>query len=150
MRKLQLPSPATDPGEQLRALVEGVREVPGLVALLLFGSHGTDAQTALSDVDLAVLFRSQGEPDARKRLELTGRISELMEDEDVSLTFLRRAPLPFQHEVLRTARPLLVLDEIALADFREHVVDRYCDFAVDYRVMLEDYDAFLRETHGSG
>jgi len=119
------------------------------VALLLFGSHGTENETPLSDVDLAVLFREDAQPDGRERLRLTGLASELLEDDDVSLTFLRRSPLPFQHEVLRTGRPLLVLDEIALADFREYVVGRYCDFVIDYRVVLADYDAFLRESYGS-
>ncbi|HZD05274.1 MAG TPA: hypothetical protein VE173_10160, partial [Longimicrobiales bacterium] len=70
--------------------------------------------------------------------------------EDVSLTFLNRAPLPFQHEVLRTGRALLVRDDIALADFREFVIDRYCDFAIDYRAMLEDYDEGLRQAYGGG
>lgn len=149
MRKLQRSNPGTDPGEHLGELVERFSELPGLAALLLFGSYGTDAQTPLSDVDLAVLFRKGEEPDARGRLELTGLATELLEEDDVSLTFLRRAPLPFQHEVLRTGRPLLVPDEVALADFREHVVGRYCDFVIDYRVILSDYDAFLRETHGS-
>lgn len=150
MRKLQSPTGERDVIERFPALVERFRELPGLVALLLFGSQGTDDRTPLSDVDLAVLFREGEEPDGRERLRLTGLAAELLEDDDVSLTFLDRSPLPFRHEVLRTGRPLLVLDEVALADFRERVVHRYCDFAIDYRVVLADYDAFLRETYGAG
>lgn len=149
MRKLQSATDERAVTERLPALVERFRQLPGLVAVILFGSHGTDEQTPLSDVDLAVLFRDGEEPDARERLRLTGLATELLGDDDVSLTFLRRSPLPFQHEILRTGRPLLVLDEIALADFREYVVGRYCDFVIDYRVVLSDYDAFLRETYGS-
>lgn len=149
MRKLQSATDERAVTERLPALVERFRQLPGLVAVILFGSHGTDDETPLSDVDLAVLFGKDVQPDGRERLRLTGLASELLEDDDVSLTFLRRSALPFQHEILRTGRPLLVLDEIALADFREYVVGRYCDFVIDYRVVLADYDAFLRETYGS-
>lgn len=66
-RRRRAPAGAPDP----------LRETPGLVALLLYGSYGIDRQTPLSDV--------------------------------------------------------------ALADFRERVI-HHCDFVIDYRVMLEDYD----------
>lgn len=150
MRKLRNRTDRTDVADRLPRLVEAFRELPGLVALYLYGSSGTPRQTPLSDVDLAVLFRRDARPNAAERLRLTGLAVELLDEEDVSLTFLDRAPLPFQHEVLRTGRPLLVRDGIALADFTEHVLRYYCDFVIDYRQILADYDEGLRQRYGAG
>lgn len=124
--------------------------VPGLVALFLYGSYGTEHQTPLSDVDLAVLFTRDAVPSPDERLRLGGLATEVLREDDVSLTILNRAPLPFQHQVLRTGRILLVRDEVALADFRERVVHRYCDFAIDHEAMRADYDEGLRRTYGAG
>lgn len=142
------PGPATAVADRLPALVDRFREVPGLAALILYGSHGTARETPRSDVDLAVVFREDAPPTPEERLGLTSLAMEILRDEDVSLTFLDRAPLPFQHEVLRTGRTLLVQDDIALADFREEVVRRYCDFVIDYRLTLKDYDEGLRRAYG--
>lgn len=150
MRKLGKTIDHTDVAAALPRLVEAFQDLPELVALYLYGSFDTPRQTPLSDIDLAVLFRPGGGPDASERLRLTGLAVELLDDQDVSLTFLDRAPLPFQHEVLRTGRALLVRDEIALADFKEHVFRYYCDFVIDYRMILADYDEGLRQRYGSG
>lgn len=150
MRKIRNTGKVIDVKSRLDALGERFSAVPGLVAVYLYGSYDTPLQTPLSDVDLAVVFRGDTAPDADERLRLTGVAMDTLAEDDVSLTFLNRAPLPFQHEVLRTGRPLLVRDEVALADFRERVVHRYCDFVIDYEAMRTDYDEGLRQAHGSG
>lgn len=150
MRKIRNTGEAIDVTDGLEALVERFRAVPGLVALFLYGSYDTPLQTPLSDVDLAVLFRDDARPDADERSRLTGVAMATLAEEDVSLTFLGRAPLPLQYEVLRTGRPLLVRDEVALADFRERVVHRYCDFVIDFEAMRRDYDVGLRRAYGAG
>jgi predicted nucleotidyltransferase len=149
MRTLR-PASGAAATDRLVALRARFGEVPGLVALILYGSHGTARETPRSDVDLAIVFREDAQPPPEARLRLTSLAVETLEDDDVSLTFLDRAPLPFQHEVLRTGRALLVQDEIAFADFRERVVSRFCDFIIDYRVILKDYDEGLRRVYGAG
>lgn len=47
--------------------------------------------------------------------------------------------------MLSTGRLLLVTDEAALADFVEYVCKRCGDYAIDYRPMLAEHDAALRE-----
>lgn len=149
MRKLREDSRPIDVADRLPALIERLGREPGLAALILYGSYATERQTPLSDVDLAVVFREDAQPGARDRLRLTGLVIDLLDEEDVSLTFLRRAPLPFQHEVLRTGQLLLVRDDAVFADFRERVVHRYCDFIIDYRAILADYDEGLRLEYGA-
>lgn len=150
MRKIRNTGQPIEVTDRFDALVERFEKVPGMVALYLYGSYDTPLQTPLSDVDLAVVFREDGEPDAKERLRLTGLVIVTLGEDDVSLTFLNRAPLPFQHEVLHTGRPLLIQDDVALADFSERVVKRYCDFVIDYEAMRADYDEGLRQAYGGG
>jgi len=150
MRRFADDGSMLDVSDRLDELVRRFRDEPGLAALILYGSYGTALQTPLSDIDLAVVFREDAVPSTPDRLRLTGMAVGALAEADVSLAFLNRSPLPFQHEVLRTGRPLLVVDDVALADFRERVVDRYCDFVIDYQVILADYDEALREAYGAG
>lgn len=149
MRELQPHARADDVRERTPKLVDRFRELPALVAPVLFGSPGTDEETPLSDVDLAVLFREDAQSDGRERVRLTGLASEILRYDDVSLAFLRRSSPPLQHEILRTGRPLRVADEVAWANVREAVVGRYWDFVIDDPLVSADDDAFLRETCGS-
>lgn len=150
MRKLRNTGQPIDVSERIDVLVERLRAEAGLVALFLYGSYDTDHQTPLSDVDLAVVFADDSVPGPEDRLRLVGVAMEALREDDVSLTVLNGTPLPFQHQVLRTGRLLLVRDEGALADFRQRVVHRYCDFAIDYETMRADYDEGLRRAFGSG
>lgn len=100
-------------------------------------------------MDLALIHRPGEVPDFEDHLRLIGVVTETLGEDDVSVTILNRAALPFQHEVLRTGRPLLVPDEVALADFKERVIDHFCDFSIDYDAMLRDYDEGLRQAYGT-
>lgn len=138
-----------DVSDRLDDLVLRLEGEDGLAAVYLYGSYGTPHQTPLSDVDLAFVFRPDMGPDFDDHLRLIGIVTRTLTEDDVSVTILNREPLPFQHEVLRTGRPLFIRDEVGLADFVEFVIDRFCDFAIDYDAMLRDYDRSLREAYGT-
>ena len=131
-------------GSRLERLAERLRSAPDVLALFLFGSYGTPAQSPLSDVDLALLFRAGRSPDLDRELELRGEILATLGEDDVSITLLERSDPIFQHEVLSTGRLLMCADEAELADFVEHVLDRHADFSIDHRRFLAEYDAALR------
>ena len=115
-----------------------------MAAVLLYGSHATPQQTPLSDIDLAVVAPPGQQLD---QLSLSGNVADLVGD-DVSLTLLNDAPLPFRFRVLADGRPLFVFDEAGLADFTEQTLHYYHDFRPDYEAMLRDYDQALRERYG--
>lgn len=150
MRKIRNTGVAIDVSHRIDDLLERFGEIPGLVALYLYGSYDTPDQTPLSDVDLAAVFAPGETPDGRERIALAVLATEALGEVDVSLSILDDAPVRFQHKVLRTGRVLLLNDPAALADFQERVVKRYCDFALDYREIVRDYDTGLREAYGSG
>lgn len=150
MRKLSHDGLRIDVDDRMPALETALREVPGLAACYLFGSYGTEWQTPLSDVDLALVFDSGRAPTFDDELELIGIVIEALEEEDVSVTVLNRAPLTLRFDVLSKGRPLFVFDEIALADFVEETIDRHGDFVVDRDRLAAEYDRALVEDYGHG
>ena len=145
MRKLHNDGRKIDVSPHLEELDAELRKVPGLAAVYLFGSYGTEHQTPLSDVDLAFVFAEGHVPDGHGHLSLIGTVTGTLHEEDVSVTLLQKSPLALRFSVLSKGRPLFVYDEVALADFVEETIDRYCDFAVDYEPFLREYDRALVE-----
>jgi predicted nucleotidyltransferase len=121
----------------------------GLIAALLFGSHGTPYQTPLSDVDIAIVYRPDLERGASRHLEATARICAAIGSDDVSVVDLRRAPVTLQHAVLSEGRPLVVADQTMYADFIEEVIDRYCDYAPVHQTLVREYDSAMVERYAS-
>lgn len=145
MRKLTPPTQTLSLTEQLPKLETLFRQTPGVAAVLLYGSHETPQQTPLSDIDLAVIAVSGQELD---ELKLSGNVAAIAGD-DVSVTVLNSAPLPFRFRVLSIGRPLFIFSQTGLADFTEHTLKYYHDFRPDYEAMVRDYDEALRERYGS-
>ncbi len=149
-RKISNSGRTIEVSPRLAALEEVLRGFPGLVAAYLYGSYGTPLQTPLSDVDIAVLFAKDEVPSSRRHLELIGLIVDALREEDVSVTLLNRAPLPFRYKVLAEGRLFLMLDEIAHADFLERTVTAYSDFAIDESRFFAEYDKALVEDYCNG
>ncbi len=119
------------------------------MAVYLFGSYGTPFQTPLSDVDLALVLSEETVSSARE-IELTGLILEILQEDDLSVTILNRAPLALRYRVLAEGRCLLKLDEIAHADFVERTLTLYQDFAIEESSFFREYDRALLEDYGDG
>jgi predicted nucleotidyltransferase len=150
MRKLRNTGEPIEIDARLPALVSLLEETADLVAAYLYGSYGTSDQTPLSDVDLALLFMPGREPRGTEELELVGRILSALQEEDVSVTILNRAPSIFQYTVLETGRSLICKDPVALADFIAQVLSRHADYMIDYGAFLEEYDEALVRAYGRG
>lgn len=150
MRKLHNDGEMIDISSRLGELDAQLRKVPGLAAVYLFGSYGTEYQTALSDVDLGFVFSRDRVPDADAHLALIGTVTGALQEDDVSVTLLDKAPLAFRHSVLATGRPLFVYDDVVLADFVEETIDRYLDYQIDYEPFLREYDRALVEEYCDG
>lgn len=130
---------------QIGALVRYLEAQDDILAAYLYGSYGTAHQTALSDVDLALLFYRERRPDLRRLLSLEADIASICGEDDVNVLVLNDADVILQHRVLETGRPLLEKDPVAVSDFRERVFVIHGDFEPFYRAFCRDYDRALRE-----
>lgn len=125
-------------------LVEYLKGQDDVVAAMLYGSYGTSHQTALSDVDLALLFRQDARPSAERVLSLEASIVGICREDDINVLSLNDADVMLQFRVLDTATLIFNGDPGALCDFREHVLKIHADFAPFYREFIREYDAALR------
>lgn len=132
---------------QMGALVHYLESRDDVLAAYLYGSYGTAHQTALSDVDIAVLFYRDKLPDRRRLLTLEADISSICREDDVNVLPLNEADVMLQFRVLETGRPLLEKEPGAVSDFREYVFRVHGDFEPFYRAFCRDYDHALREAY---
>lgn len=147
VRKLKVTGEPIRVDDELARLQSVFARHNGLAAVFLHGSYGTPEQTPLSDVDLAVVYRPGRLPTPDEELRLIGDVEDALGIDDVSVTVLNRAPLPFQFRVLASGRLLYCADAIALADFQERVCKLYGDFGIDYERFLSEYDRALVEAY---
>ena len=131
--------------EQLRIMAACMEGQCDILAFYLFGSYGTKQQTLLSDIDFAVLPMPGETLDVWRELDLLGELQQISEEDDTNLVNLSRAPVTLQMKVLAGGRLLYCRDPVLLADFKEHVIRRYCDFAPHLQEFYRDYDAGLKE-----
>ena len=113
-------------------------------AVYLFGSFGTEDETAASDVDIAILLA----PDRGKSItpmqffEVRCALEELL-CRDVDLVNLRDVNTVFRHEVLKDARRLYCTDTYA-ADVFEMLTMSF------YQKLNEERAGILDEIAASG
>ncbi len=129
---------------QLDAMVEHAASKDEILALYLYGSYGTERQTPLSDVDLAILPMPGSRFTLRDEMTIEGELTRLALEDDINLVNLATAPVDLQMRILDTGTPLYVRDRSFLADFQAKVVLHYCDFKPVLDAMYRDYDAGLR------
>jgi predicted nucleotidyltransferase len=120
-----------------------------VAAALLFGSYGTQYQTPLSDLDIAVLFMPGQQISLNRELSMLSDLSTITGEEDINLVVLNKAPLTLQFEVLLTGN-VLAKKDFYLEDFHEYVCKRYADYKIDLDQFKKDYDSALREVYPSG
>lgn len=120
-----------------------------VAAALLFGSYGTQYQTPLSDLDIAVLFMPGQQISLNRELSMLSDLSTITGEEDINLVVLNKAPLTLQFEVLLTGN-VLAKKDFYLEDFHEYVCKRYADYKIDLDQFKKDYDSALREVYPGG
>jgi len=131
----------------LPALINYFAGKKDILAAYLYGSYGTEAQTPLSDVDLAVLLASETKQPLFKQIEIESDISKICQSDEINLLLLNNAPLLLQFKVISTGRLLYERDAVALSKFQEIVCKLYADFLPDYLAFARDYDRSLQEAY---
>ena len=122
---------------------------PDVGAAFLFGSYGTQYQTTLSDVDIAVLFVPGTVLELKIELGILSDLTNMSREDDINLVILNKAPITLQFEILSTGR-LLCKKEFYLEDFQEYVCKRYADFEIDLDRFNKEYDTVLRKVYLNG
>lgn len=149
--------------EDLRAIGSAVEEAASevggdlLAAVYLYGSRARGRRTALSDVDLAILFRDGVSEEERwEELPALGSaVARALADggsgaPEVDVHDLDALPLAVQGRVLTEGRLLLSRHEVRRVRFEETTRRRYFDFLPFLRRDTERGLRGLRERIGGG
>ena len=94
----------------------------------LFGGFARKKLTPLSDVDIAV-YLSENTDLAEQKLEIFGRLMDILQTDEVDLVVLNRAPLPLKMRILEE-REIIVDNTPFLRHRHESLTMReYFDFS---------------------
>ena len=134
---------------RLQKFIEGNKSSGEIVAFYLFGSYATDRQTPMSDVDLAVLLDKsvRREQYLNERLELMGKLSEILGNAAFELVVLNEVPAALAYRVIQDGELLFIRDEAKsqLVDFKVRTMDRYFDFRPAQKIFSEGLARRMKE-----
>ncbi len=113
-------------------------------AVLLFGSMARGKETALSDVDLAVLYAKDlsGHELNRVHSDVQEIITDVLTTDDIDLINLNTAPLSMQYGAIKQAKILVLNNRTEYIDFWEQTVKYYLDF----KPLLDECNQVMLKT----
>ncbi|MBM7622963.1 type VII toxin-antitoxin system MntA family adenylyltransferase antitoxin [Sporohalobacter salinus] len=129
-------------------LIDYFREDDRIMTVYLFGSYGTEYETKLSDIDLAILFND----DSISMMEEMGIAAEIefkLDFDEVDLVNLNKASVILQHEIISKGVKIFEREELYTAEFVEKTLKYYFDFGLVYKKFKDDYQEGLREEYCS-
>ena len=118
-----------------------------VAAVYLFGSHGTEFEHPLSDIDLGVVFTRP--VTLAEELTLDAALSLHVRHDRIDLVNLNRAPIALQFRALKEGMLVYEGDYFKHSDFIEGVIKTYPDYAVKYAIFAHDYEQALKEGYDS-
>ena len=119
-------------GQAIAAALEGRTDIR---LAMLFGSHAAGRVTALSDVDVGILY--EGDPDLLEVGSLASRLERALKKriDLVTLNDLPRSSPAFAYHIARTGIPVLLRDAEELVSFKRSACLHYLDTR-DLRAMV--------------
>ena len=117
--------------------------IPETLTVYIFGSFGTALQTAISDIDFAILFIKK--ISLLREMEIAAEISSLLGMEHVDLVNLNTAPVYIQHKIISTADIIYEKSRFETSNFIEHVLEIHHDYSIIFDKYNRDFYEGLKE-----
>jgi hypothetical protein len=124
--------------EKLRYSLE---KRPNLLFAYVYGSFVVADK--FRDIDIAVYLKQIPSTPLHVELELETELGNIIKNYLVDVRILNNAPLSFRYNVIKSGKPIVVVDDDARTDFEEATLSNYFDFS-PFRKM------YLKETLGHG
>jgi predicted nucleotidyltransferase len=127
------------PDNILQLLPEAVTYLhshPKVIFSYLFGSLSKGKPSPLSDVDIAV-FLKKAEKVADRKMEILGRLIEILETDEIDLVVLNTANLPLVMGILKNKKLIVDKDPFARHLFESLLMRKYFDFSINESVQLK-------------
>jgi predicted nucleotidyltransferase len=127
------------PDNILKLIPEAVtylKSHPKVVFSYLFGSLSKGKPSPLSDVDIAV-FLKMAENVADRKIEILGRLIDILETDEIDLVVLNTADLPLVMGILKNKKLIVDKDPFARHLFESLVMRKYFDFSINESAQLK-------------
>lgn len=133
---------------EIEKLKDILKDYPYIASAYLFGSRASGKSGSMSDVDIAILLKSNA-PTGRELLHeedyLSYRIAKALGVKEVDLIDLNNQGLTFVHNVLRTGKLIYDADPHFRIRFITRIISEYCDFEPTLRFMNNYYfEGYMR------
>lgn len=126
--------------ENISHLLPNVREYlnkhPKVVFAYIFGGLARGRVSPLSDVDIAI-YTVDGADIVQEKLEILGKLNELLKTDEVDLVVLNTAPLPLAARIIKNK--IIMVDKIPFTrhTFESLIIREYFDFSRKEMNILE-------------
>lgn len=124
------------------------RKEKNILTVYLFGSYGTEDQTELSDIDIAILFADT--ISMLEELGIAAEIEFILKQGQIDLLNLNKASVILQHRVISTGKKIFERDSLTTADFIENTLKFYFDYGLVYKKFRDDFREELRGEYLNG
>ena len=102
----------------------------------LFGSFARGRSTPLCDVDIAV-YLSEGEITIERKMEILGKLMELLETDEIDFVILNTAPLTLRMKVLENKTVIVDNAPFLRYAYESVTMRKYFDFSIKEMSILE-------------
>jgi len=125
----------------LERLGDYLEKRPNLLFAYVYGSFMTAER--FRDIDVAVYLRQAPSTPLQAELEMETKLANLIKGYLVEVRILNNAPLSFRYNVIKSGKPIVVVDDDARTEFEEATLSHYFDFSPFRKI-------YLKETLGHG
>jgi hypothetical protein len=109
---------------------------PAVVFAYLFGSLVKGKPTPLSDVDIAI-FLTDGIDVAETKLEILGRLADILQTDEIDLVVLNTASLPLINNILKNHKLIVDKKPFDRHLFESLAMRKYFDFSIKESTILK-------------
>jgi len=120
----------------LPGAVKYLESHPKILFSYFFGSLAKGTLSPLSDVDIAI-FLKKGNNLADRKLEILGKLIDILETDEIDLVVLNTTDLPLVMGVLNNKKLIVDKDPFARHQFESLMMRKYFDFSVIESAQLK-------------
>ena len=128
-------------------LLNFFRKQTQILTVFIFGSHGTEYENKMSDIDFGILFENK--ISLMEELTIAGEI-EMIVEKEIDLVTLNKANVILKYKIVKTGEIIFERNKIITSDFKENLLKEYFDFGYKLKKIKNGFHETLKEEYLDG
>lgn len=113
-----------------------LKKRPNLLFAYVYGSFVMADK--FRDIDIAVYLKDDPSPPLHAELEFETELANIIKNYLVDVRIINNAPLSFRYNVIKSGKPIVVIDDDARTEFEEPTLNHYFDFSPFRKMYLKE------------